>query len=67
MHRDRSNIRDAIGAWQFFENIVRRSGKTYLVIPCPNSSPFCRLLRNPTAGYVELENYSVFLKDMRLK
>jgi trehalose utilization protein len=67
MHRNKSNIRDSVAAWQFVENIQRREGKKHLVIPCPRESAFCRLLRNPSAGYVELPNYTVFIKGMELK
>jgi hypothetical protein len=67
MHSKKSNIRDSIAAWQFYENILRRAGAKHVVIPCPKGSPYYALLANPTSGYVELPNYTVFLKGMELQ
>ncbi len=65
MHRDKTNIRDAVDAHNFYENIVRRLGHRFVVVPCPKGSPYYKLLSNPKSGYVELPETVLFMKQLR--
>lgn len=65
MHTQKARIRDSICAWQYAENIARRTGAKHVLFPVPKTSPFYTIIRKPSLGYVELPNTVVFMKQLR--
>ncbi len=62
VHTKHGKIRDSLRLVDFYENTVRASGATAVLVPCSKDSPYYRFMED--VGYVKGDEMTMFFKQL---